>query len=326
LPLKIVLLDDYQNVALKMAPWSSLPNATVAAYPDHLGDEAALAERLQDADVVMALRERTAFPRSLLERLPKLKLIPTAGMRNAAIDEQAATELGILICGTSGDSKATCELTWGLIFALLRHIPHEVNELRAGRWQTRFGTGLAGKTLGLLGLGNIGSQMARVGRAFDMTVIAWSQNLTAEKAQAQGAELVTKEALLRRSDVLSIHTRLSDRTRGIIGAAELAAMKPASVLINSSRGPIVDEAALVAALRKRTIAGAALDVFDEEPVPQQHPLLGLDNVVCTPHLGYVTEERLRVFYQQTLENIAAWLKDAPLRVVNPGALPHRRRP
>lgn len=324
--MKIVLLDDYQNVAMTLAPWSTLPQGTdVQAFSDHLADETALAARLRDADVVMALRERTAFPRTLLERLPNLKLIPTAGMRNAAIDMKAATELGILVCGTQGESTDTAELTWGLIFAVLRHIPFEHQAMRAGRWQSTVGTGLGGKTLGLLGLGTIGAQMARVAHAFNMRVIAWSENLTEERARECGAERVTKDGLLRQSDVLSIHTRLSGRTKGIFGAAELAAMKPSAVLINSSRGPIVNEAALVAALQKRAIAGAGLDVYDDEPLPAGHPLRTLDNVVLTPHLGYVTGERLEAFYRQTLENIVAWLNDAPKRVVNPDVLPHRRK-
>lgn len=323
--MNVALLDDFQGVALKLAPWSTLPaGSDVKAYSDHLDDEAALAERLKEMDVVMALRERTAFPRSLLERLPRLKLIPTAGPRNASIDMEAATELGILVCGTEGNSQATMELTWGLILSVLRHIPREVNALRAGRWQTTVGTGLAGKTLGLLGLGNIGSQMARIGQAFGMRIVAWSQNLTPERAKACGAEWVSKADLLRRSDVLSIHTRLSDRTRAIIGGAELALMKPSAVLINSSRGPIVDEAALVAAVRDGTIAGAGVDTYGHEPLPADHPLLKLDNIVATPHLGYVVDERLHTFYNQTLENIQAWLQGAPKRVVNPEVLPRRR--
>ena len=324
--MKIVLLDDYQSAAMTSAPWSSLPAGTVVqAFADHLSEETALAARLRDADVVMALRERTAFSRTLLERLPQLKLIPTAGMRNAAIDMKAATELGILVCGTQGESADTAELTWGLILSLLRHIPFEHHALRTGRWQSTLGTGLAGKTLGLLGLGTIGAQMARVARAFNMCIVAWSQNLTEERARECGVERVTKQDLLCRSDVLSIHTRLSDRTRGILGAAELAAMKPSAVLINSSRGPIVDEAALLDALLRRVIAGAGLDVYDEEPLAAAHPLLGLNNVVLTPHLGYVTVDRLKAFYGQTLENIKAWMNGTPARVVNPEVLSHRRR-
>src|SRR5262245_33412390 len=302
--MKIVLLDDFQGVALKLAPWNTLPaGSDVKAFPDHLDDERALVERLRDADVVMALRERTPFPGSLLRQLPNLKLIPTAGPRNASIDMDAATELGILVCGTEGNSTATTELTWGLILSVLRHIPQEVNALRLGKWQTTIGTGLAGKTLGLLGLGNIGAQMARIGRAFEMNVIAWSQNLTPERAREAGATAVSKDALFREADVLSIHTRLSDRTRGIVGRAELAQMKPTSVLINSSRGPIVDEAALVDAVKRRVIAGAGVDVYDQEPLPARHPLLTLDTVVATPHLGYVIDDRLRTFYTQTHENI-----------------------
>jgi phosphoglycerate dehydrogenase-like enzyme len=272
----------------------------------------------------MALRERTAFPRSVLERLPNLKLLTTAGMRNAAIDVTAATELGILVCGTGGSGSGTPELTWGLILALLRQIPREDAATRAGRWQETVGIDLQGATLGLLGLGNIGSAVARVGQAFGMELLAWSQNLTPERAAACGARLVEKDELLARADVLTVHLILSKRTRGLLGARDLGLMRPSAYLINTSRGPIVDEAALIDVLQRRAIAGAALDVFDQEPLPQGHPFLSMDNVVLTPHLGYVTRNSYRVFYGQTLENVEALLAGEPVRVVNPEVLSRRR--
>jgi phosphoglycerate dehydrogenase-like enzyme len=274
----------------------------------------------------MALRERTPFRRSLLERLPNLTLLATAGMRNAAIDLAAATELGILVCGTAGSSRATMELTWGLILALLRHIPREDRAVRAGRWQETVGLGLEGKALGIVGLGNIGGQVAEVARAFRMELLAWSQHLTEERAAACGARLVAKEELLERADVVTIHLQLSERTVGLIGGRELARMRPQAYLVNTSRGPIVEEGALIDALRGGGIAGAGLDVFGEEPLPPEHPFLQLPNVVLTPHLGYVTAETYRVFYGQTLENIRAFLAAAPRRVLNPDVLPRRRMP
>lgn len=325
--LRVALLDDYQRVALQLADWSSLAGeAAVEAFTDHLTDEVALVERLRPFDVVMALRERTPFPRSLLERLPNLKLLTTAGMRNAAIDLAAATELGILVCGTTGSGRSTMELTWGLILALLRRIPHEDRAMRAGRWQETVGLGLEGKTLGIIGLGNIGGQVAEVARAFHMRLLAWSQNLTDERAAACGAARVSKEELLAQADIVTIHLQLSPRTRGLIGAADLARMRPSAYLINTSRGPIVDEAALVEALRGGVIAGAGLDVFDQEPLPLGHPLLALDNVVLTPHLGYVTAETYRTFYSQTLENVRTFLAGTPHRVLNPEVLARRRLP
>ena len=323
--MRVALLDDYQGVALQMADWASLPlDVTVEAFPDHLTEEDALAARLHDFDVVMALRERTPFPRSLLTRLPNLKLLTTAGMRNAAIDVEAATELGILVCGTSGSGAGTPELTWGLILALLRQIPREHQATRAGGWQETVGVDLQGKTLGLIGLGNIGSRVARVGAAFGMNLIAWSQNLTEARAAECAATLVGKDELLARADVITIHLQLSARTRGLLGARELGLIQPGAFLVNTSRGPIVEEAALVDALKRRAIAGAALDVFDQEPLPSGHPLLALENVVLTPHLGYVTHDSYRVFYGQTLENVQGLLAGTPKRVINPTALPHRR--
>ena len=315
---RVALLDDYQGVALGMADWKSLPTGTeVVVFKDHLADEDALAARLADFDIIMALRERTPFPRTLLERLPKLKLLITAGMRNASIDMKAAAERGVLVCGTSGLPYPTAELAWGLILGLARRIPAEDRATREGRWQTSLGLGLNGKTLGVLGLGTLGSRVARVGRALEMKVLAWSQNLTAERAAAEDAMLVAKDDLLARSDVVSIHLVLSERTRGLVGARELGLMKRSAYLVNTSRGPIVDEAALIRALGDGTIAGAGLDVFDEEPLPRDHPFRRLPNIVITPHLGYVTEETYRIFYGQAVEDIKAYLDGTPLRVLRP---------
>jgi phosphoglycerate dehydrogenase-like enzyme len=315
---RIAILDDYQNVARRMADWDSLPGGTaLTIFADHLADHDALAKRLADFDAVIAMRERTPFPRALLARLPQLKLLVTTGMRNASIDVAAAVERGVTVCGTAGLPYPTAELAWGLILGLARRIPTEDRATREGRWQVSCGLGLNGKTLGVLGLGTLGSRVARVGRAFEMDVIAWSQNLTAARAAEVGATLVARDELLARSDVVSIHLVLSDRTRGLIGASELARMKRTAFLVNTSRGPIVDEAALVAALRAGTIAGAGLDVYDEEPLPPTHPLRSLPNTVITPHLGYVTEETYRIFYGHALEDVKAWLAGQPIRVVRP---------
>jgi len=315
---RVAILDDYQNVARHMADWSSLPaGSDVVVFADHLKDAGAVAARLADFEAVVAMRERTAFPRALLERLPRLKLLVTTGMRNASIDVAAATERGIVVCGTAGLPYPTAELTWGLILALMRRIPAEDRATREGRWQVSCGLGLNGKTLGVIGLGGLGSRVAKVGRAFEMDVIAWSQNLTEARAAEVGAKLVAKDELLARADVASIHLVLSDRTRGLIGARELALMKPTAYLINTSRGPIVDEGALVAAVRKGTIAGAGLDVYDDEPLALDHPLRNLPNTVITPHLGYVTEEGYRIFYGQALEDVKAWLAGQPVRVIRP---------
>ncbi len=313
---RVAVLDDYQGVALRMADWSRLPTGTeVEVFQDHLADLDAVAARLAGFDVVLAMRERTPFPRVLLDRLPGLRLLVTTGMRNAAIDLGAAVERGILVCGTAGLPYPTAELTWGLILALVRRIPVEDHATRDGRWQVSLGLGLSGKTLGVLGLGTLGSRVARVGRAFEMEVVAWSQNLTAERAAAAGAILVERDELLARADVVTIHLVLSDRTCGLIGAPELALMKRSAYLVNTSRGPIVDEGALITALRAGAFAGAGLDVFDEEPLPLDHPLRRLPNTVITPHLGYVTEETYRIFHAQALEDIEAYLRGAPIRVL-----------
>jgi phosphoglycerate dehydrogenase-like enzyme len=312
----IAVLDDYQGIALSKGGWERLPADTkIEAFRDHVADEEALARRLQPFEVVVAMRERTPFPRSLLERLPNLKLLVTTGMRNASFDMRAAKDRGVIVCGTGGLPTPTAELTWGLIIGCVRHIAQEDRATRAGHWQTTIGPTLHGATLGCLGLGNLGSQVARVGLAFGMNVIAWSQNLTAERAQQVGAKLVSKDELLAQSDVVSIHLVLSDRTRGLVGARELALMKPTAFLVNTSRGPIVDEAALIEALRQHRIAGAGLDVFDQEPLPPGHPFLQLDNTLITPHLGYVTLETLDRFYGEAVEDILAWLQGAPVRVI-----------
>lgn len=314
---RVAVLDDYQDVAMEMADWSTLPQGTdVQVFKDHLFDQDALAERLKDFDVVMGMRERTPFSRNLLERLPNLKLLVTTGMRNASFDMDAASDLGITVCGTTGLGYPTAELTWGIILALLRHIPEEDKATREGHWQVSVGIGLQGKTLGVIGLGNLGSQVATVGKAFGMEVIAWSQNLTAERAAQFGATLVGKDDLLSNSDVVTIHLVLSDRTRGLIGSRELGLMRPTAYLVNTSRGPIVDEAALVDALEKKAIAGAGLDVFDQEPLDPDHPLRRLENTVLSPHMGYVTLETYRVFFGDAVENIRAFLGGEPVRVIN----------
>ena len=317
----VAILDDYQAVAEQMADWSQLPpNINVRFFHDHIADEVRLVERLKSFQVVMGMRERTPFPRSVLGQLPELRLLITAGMGNAVFDLPAATELGITVSGTGGVGEGPTELTWGLIIALLRQIPQEDRLTREGNWGTTVGIGLQGKTLGLLGLGHIGSLVARVGIAFDMNIIAWSQNLAAERAAECGATLVDKDTLFRDSDLVSVHVRLSDRTEGLVGATELGLMKPTAYLVNISRGPIVDEASLIQALRSKSIAGAAIDTFDIEPLPPNHPLLGLSNTVLTPHLGYVTEDGYRVRYTQVVEDIQAFASGESIRVLNPEVL------
>ena len=314
--MRVAVLDDYQGVALGLADWASLgADVEVQSFADHLGDEADLAARLEPFEVVVAMRERTAFPRSLVERLPNLRLLVTTGARNAAFDMPALRERGITVCGTGSAGSGTSELAWGLILALLRRIHEEDRATRQGQWETTLGIGLQGKTLGVIGLGNLGSRVAAVGKAFGMELLAWSQNLTAERAAACGATLVTQDELLTRSDIVSIHLVLSDRTRGLIGAQELALMKPSAYLVNTSRGPIVDEPALIEALRAGRIAGAGLDTFDIEPLPAGHAFLGMDNVVLTPHLGYVLRETYEVFYGDAVEDIRAFRAGAPVRVV-----------
>jgi len=311
--MRIAVLDDYQDVARGMADWAGVGD--VEFFHDHLSRTEDLIERLKAFDVIVAMRERTPFPRALLERLPKLRLLVTTGMRNRSIDVAAAKERGVTVCGTPGLNTTTAELAWGLILALARQIPREDRELRIGRWQTSVGLGLAGKTFGILGLGSIGQQVARIGAAFGMKLIAWSQNLDPEKARLSGAERVEKDDLFRQADILTIHLILSERTRGLVGARELALMKPSALLVNTSRGPIVDEQALAEALKRGTLAGAGIDVYAEEPIPRDHPLLSAPNTVLTPHLGYVTRESYRVYYEGAVEAIRAWQRGAPVRLI-----------
>jgi phosphoglycerate dehydrogenase-like enzyme len=306
--MKIAILDDYQNIALDLADWSSVAGrAEITVFNDHVADPDALIERLLPFDVICAMRERTPLPREIIERLPRLKLIASTGARNASIDMVAAEERGIRVTATGYRSTPTIELTWALILASARHIVPESNSVRDGGWQASVGRELDGKVLGVLGLGNVGGQVARIGLAFGMKVVAWSQNMTRQIAEAAGARWVTKDELFRQADVVTIHLILSKRTRGLVGAPEIELMKPSSWLINASRGPIVDEAALIQALTSRAIAGAALDAFDIEPLPANHPFRALDNVLATPHIGYVSEELYRTFYSDVAASIAAWL-------------------
>jgi phosphoglycerate dehydrogenase-like enzyme len=314
--IRVAALDDYQGIALSKGDWSKLPPDThVESFKDHLSDEDALVQRLEPFDVIIAMRERTPFPRSLVQRLPNLKLLVTTGARNASFDMAALKERNITVCGTRGMATPTAELTWGLIIGLLRHIAEEDRNVRAGGWQSTIGPTLAGATLGCLGLGNLGSQVAKVGKAFGMDVIAWSQNLTEERASAAGARLVSKEELFAQADVVTVHLVLSDRTRGLVGAPEFALMKPSAYFVNTSRGPIVDEGALVAALRDHRIAGAAIDVFEVEPLPADHSFRSLDNTLITPHLGYVTLETYEFFYGDAVDDIVGWLNGSPVREV-----------
>jgi len=330
--IKIAILDDYAKVALQLADWSALDGkAEITVFDRHLTeDEAAVA--LKPFDVLCTVRERMSLPRNLFERLPNLKLITIVGLDLPNLDMASATEHGVIVSHSNFANPlfanmvdATPELTWGLMIATVRHLSLESRRMHEGAWQSTVGINLAGRTLGLLGLGRIGSRMAEYARVFRMPVIAWSQNLTEEKAKSVGAERVQKEDLFRRADIVSIHVRLSDRTRGLVTARELALMKPGAYLINTSRGPIVVEADLSAALRAGKIAGAGLDVYDEEPPPRTHPFRTMDNVVVTPHLGYVTRESLTAFYVDTLEAVAAFVNGTPIRIANPAALAHRRK-
>jgi phosphoglycerate dehydrogenase-like enzyme len=314
-PISVAILDDFQNVTRTLADWGRLPpHVSVTVFNDHVEGEP-LVERLKPFDVLVVTRERTKLPRNLVAQVPRLKLVVTAGMRNLGIDLAACREHGVLVCGTGSGSSPTAELAWGLILALARHIPEEDRSLRAGAWQKTIGIGLKGKTLAVLGLGRLGTQVARVGLAFDMKVIAWSQNLTAERAAEVGCTRVEKADLFRMADVLTIHLLLSDRTRGLVGRDELALMKPTAFLVNTARAAIVDEQALIDALMNRTIGGAGLDVFEREPLPADAPILRAPNTVLTPHLGYVTRETYDVYFPQALEDIEAWLAGKPIRVI-----------
>lgn len=314
---RIAILDDYQNTARDCADWDSIPGSPeIVAFREHMPGEAAVAEAIADFDIVVAMRERTPFPESLMARLPKLQLLVTTGMRNLAIDMQAARARGVMVCGTALVPHAAFEHAWALILALVKRIPSEDRLMREGGWQGGVSAGLHGRTLGVLGLGKLGAQAARVAHAFGMRVIAWSQNLSDEQAAAHGAERVDKNSFFRESDIITIHLVLSDRTRALVGKHELALMKPTAMLINTSRGPIVDEAALIEALRAGSIAGAGLDVFDTEPLPADHALRTLANTVLTGHTGYVMQENYVLSYSQAVEDIKAWLDGSPIRVLN----------
>jgi phosphoglycerate dehydrogenase-like enzyme len=313
---RIAALDDYQSVAAAYADWSAVPEPVeVVEFHDHVADEDALVARLEPFDIVVAMRERTPFPRSVLSRLPNLRLLVTTGRRNASIDVAAATELGITVCGTESHPTGPVELTWALILAVARHVPQEDASVRLGGWQETVGTDLAGATLGLVGLGRLGEKVARIGQAFGMDVVAWSQNLTDERAAEVGVRRVERDELFRTADVVTVHLVLSDRTRALIGRDELALMKPSAILVNTSRGPIVDETALVDALAKNSIGGAGLDVFDQEPLPADHPLRTAPRAVLTPHLGYVTAKTYEVFFREAVEDVAAFLAGALVRVI-----------
>ncbi|OJZ73788.1 hydroxyacid dehydrogenase [Mycobacterium paraffinicum] len=321
---QVAILDDYARAALALADWSPVQTRSrITVFDRHLSEDEA-AEALRPFEVICTLRERMALPRTLLERLPNLKLITIVGRSLPNLDLAAATERGILVAHTDfahprfrSVHDATPEFAWGLLIATVRNLAEEHRRMREGGWQTTTGRTLSGKTLGLLGLGRVGKRMAEYGRVFGMEVIAWSQNLTADAAAAAGARRVEKAALFEESDVVSIHVVLSERTRGLVGQSELALMKPHAYLINTSRGPIVDEAALMTALTTGRIAGAGLDVYDVEPLPPEHPLRRLPNVTLSPHLGYVTREMLSAFYADTVEAVAAWLDGAPVRIANP---------
>lgn len=308
--LKIAILDDYQDVALSLADWSSL-NADVEVFTAPFADAEEVVKRLADFDVLVAMRERTRFPADLLSRLRSLKLLVTTGPANAAIDVKAAQENGIVVCGIGYFSYPTAEFTWALILAAARKLPEQVQSMRTGGWQVGLGTSVQGQTLGVLGLGRVGQLVAAFAHAFDMRVIAWSPNLTAE----HGVTAVSKAELFAEADILSIHMVLSERSRGLVGASELAMMKPTSILVNTSRGPIVDEGALVDALQRQVIACAALDVYDTEPLPADHPLRSLDNALLTPHIAYVSDQLYSVFYKDAVADIAAFVSGSPIRVI-----------
>jgi phosphoglycerate dehydrogenase-like enzyme len=314
--MRIAVLDNYQDAARRLADWDSLPNTELTVFSDHVSDMERLVERLAPFDIVVVIRERTPLPRTLIERLPRLKLIVSAARRNASIDLAACREHCITVCGTLASGTPTVDLVWGLIFGLLRHIPAEDRALREGRWQTTVGRSVEGATLGVVGLGNLGSRVARIGLAFGMQVIAWSENLTDARAHEIGALRVAKDELFSRADIVTLHLILGDRTRGIVGRTELRRMKRDALLINTARGPLVDEAALIDALREKWIGGAGLDVYDVEPLPAGHPLVGLPNTLLTPHLGYVTEANYALYFTGAVEDIRAWMDGAPIRVMS----------
>jgi D-3-phosphoglycerate dehydrogenase len=314
---RAAVLDDYQNVALTFADWSPITrDVEVKVFDKPFANQAEVIKALQGFAIIVGMRERTPFPHKVIEALPDLKLLITTGARNNSFDVKACSERGITVCGTGVVGSPTTGIAFGLMLELTRRVGFENARLKAGApWQVTIGRDLEGLTLGILGLGKLGQRSATVGKAFGMKTIAWSQNLTPEKAQAGGAELVTKEDLFRSADVVTIHLVLSDRSRGLVGAKELGLMKKTSYLVNTSRGPIVDEKALIAILQSKSIAAAGLDVFDVEPLPLDHPFRKMDNVVITPHLGYVSEQNYRKYFPDIVEDIRAWLDGKPVRVV-----------
>ena len=313
---QIAVLDDWQDVARDVVDWTALDAiGQVSFLHDFPADNATRAQRLQAFQVICVMRERTRFDEDLLRRLPNLKLLVTGGMRNAALDLKAAAALGIQVCGSDSYKHAAPELTWALIMAATRNLLAEANALRAGHWQQGLGGDLHGKTLGILGLGSIGQKVAGFGQAFGMRVIAWSENLTPERAAAVGVTHVSKQQLFEQADVLSVHLVLSERSRGLVDAEALGWMKPHALLVNTARGPIVDEAALIKALQKQQLGGAALDVFEQEPLPAHHPFRTLDTVLATPHVGYVSRQNYQLFFSQMIEDIQAWSTGAPIRLL-----------
>jgi len=315
---RCAILDDYQNVALKLADWSEVKDRVeIKVFTEHLGAPDKVIAALQGFDIIVAMRERTGFQKTVIDALPNLKLLITTGMRNASIDTEAAKARGVTVCGTGTFGNPTSGVAIGLMLELTRRIGFENARLHAGApWQTTIGLDLDGMTLGILGLGKLGARTAKIAKAFGMKVLAWSQNLTADKCREAGVDYATKDELFRQSDLITIHVVLSGRTRGLVGAAELALMKPTAFLINTSRGPIIDEAALLAALRQHRIAGAGLDVFDVEPLPLDHPFRKMDNVVITPHLGYVSEQNYRRYFADAVEDIRGFLDGKPVRVLS----------
>jgi phosphoglycerate dehydrogenase-like enzyme len=314
---QIAVIDDWQDVARDVVDWTVLDSLGEVTFEhDYPADNATLAERLGRYQVICVMRERTRFDEDLLKRLPNLELLVTGGMRNAALDMQAAAKLGIKVCGTDSYKHAAPELTWALIMAVTRNLANEANALRAGHWQQGLGGDLHGKTLGILGLGSIGQRVAQFGQVFGMKVIAWSENLTAERAEQAGVRYVSKQQLFEQADVLSVHLVLSERSRGLVDAQALGWMKPTALLVNTARGPIVDEAALIKALQKQQIAGAALDVFEQEPLPAMHPFRTLDNVLATPHVGYVSRRNYKQFFSQMIEDVQGWAAGEPVRLLN----------
>jgi phosphoglycerate dehydrogenase-like enzyme len=318
--MQLSILDDYQGVALDMADWSVIRDRGIEIAVERFpfADEEDVLRSLAESEIVCAMRERTAFPKPIVDRLPKLKLLITTGMRNASFDMEALKARGVTVCGTGGPgggNEDTAELAWGLILGAARRIAEDHAFMRHGGWQTRIGHRIAGKTIGLLGLGRLGSAVARVGIAFGMNAIAWSQNLTAEKAAVHGVERVEKDDLFHRSDILSVHLVLGPRSRGLVGAREIGLMKPSAILVNTSRGPICDTEAVIAALKAGRLAYAGFDVYDQEPLPINHPLRTAPNVLLTPHIGYVTDENYRSSYPQIVENVLAFLDGKPIRVI-----------